>query len=81
MLTLPPDPLNVGNLLPSSTKEYYRMRVNRTKRAVPFSDAFQLNGRALLGPQASSPAFVATGYPLLNGKQARTPAVPEERAH
>jgi len=44
VLTLPPDPLNVGNLLPSSTKEYYRMRVNRTKRAVPFSDAFQVSG-------------------------------------
>ena len=35
-------------------------------------------GRALLGPQASSPAQLATRKPELKPWQARTPAVPEE---
>jgi len=37
--------------------------------------------RALLGPQASSPALVPLIDPLGQRWQARTPAVPEERAH
>jgi len=39
------------------------------------------SGRALLGPQASSPAQLATSEPSCDEMQARTPAVPEERAH
>ena len=60
----------------------FRCRVTpESKRAIPFSDAPRTNGRALLGPQASSPAFVATKGYVGQCWQARTPAVPEERAH
>jgi hypothetical protein len=46
----------------------------------PFSDALQFKNTALLGPQASSPAHLATSEPGCDEMQARTPAVPEKGA-
>jgi len=47
---------------------------------MPFSSYLPTNGRALLGPQASSPANVSVKATQWRVMQARTPAVPEERA-
>jgi len=49
-------------------------------KSVHFSGAVDTNGRTLLGPQASSPANVSVKATQWRVMQARTPAVPEERA-
>jgi hypothetical protein len=57
---------------------HHRLCFDEGAESYPFSSYYPANGRALLGPQASSPANVATLGPLGQGWQARTPAVPEE---
>ena len=82
--------LSVDALLETVFEEALMMRLCRLPlhiqittvhlTTIPFSSYLGQDERALLGPQASSPANVGPEELLVARVQARTPAVPEERA-